>query len=91
MIKFPNKIENGNNVMDGEVPEDCISRVFNGIDWICYQREDAVPPIDYKHVPEDIISESDVKTLLKDPGDIDLIQKYARQLTNGDIAASEVI
>lgn len=43
-----------------EIPQDCIAKMFNGGQYVCYQKGDIVPAIDYNDHPLDLSDERNI-------------------------------
>lgn len=64
MKTIASKLVNGANAPASEIPSTAISVVFNGTNYIVYEKGDAVPAIDYKDAPVAIEDEATLKAQL---------------------------
>lgn len=88
MILIDVKIVDGIIYPAQEIPKDCIAKVMNGGQYVCYQKGDIIPEIDYNNHPIDLADERTIseglfqKLLPQDLSDINYWTNAKQFLAN---------
>ncbi len=88
MILIDTKTVDGIIYPAQEIPADCIAKIYNGGQYICYQKGDIVPAIDYNDHPLDLSIDKDLnegifqKILPADLQQIDYYNHLKQYLAN---------